>query len=221
MTADLHHQDADAAATAVATPHEAILEAARDLIATGGIEAMSMRAVAERVGVSATAIYHHYVNKQALVDAVVRRAFERFGAEMEAATDREPRGSLARVRAFGEAYVRFALEHEAYFRIIFSIAAPTLRDIDDLPAGAGYPLLCETIEDAMASGEIRRGDVHLMAHYLWAHVHGVVTLALSCRLEKCPQCQTGEEHVALELFRAFGPLLREGVAGPAVRRNEA
>jgi AcrR family transcriptional regulator len=202
-------------------PHGAILEAARDLIAGGGFEAMSMRAVAERVGVSATAIYHHFANKQALVDAVMRRGFEQFGAEMRAATDRHPRGSLQRVRAFGEAYVRFALEHEAYFRIIFSIAAPTVRDIDDLPAGAGYPLLCETIADAMASGEMRRGDVDLMAHYLWAHVHGVVTLALSCRLEKCPQCHAGERHVALELFDAFGPLLRDGIAGPAARREDA
>jgi AcrR family transcriptional regulator len=204
-----------------AGPHETILEAARDLIAEGGIEAMSMRAVAERVGVSATAIYHHYANKQALVDAVVQLAFERFGAEMQVAADRHPRGSLRRVRAFGEAYVRFALEHEAYFRIIFSIAAPTLRNIDELPAGAGYTLLRETIVDAMASGEMRAGDPDLMAHFLWAHVHGVVTLALSCRLEKCPQCHTGEGPVALELFRAFGPLLREGIAGAAAPEADA
>ncbi len=202
-------------------PHEAILEAARDLIAEGGIEAMSMRAVAERVGVSATAIYHHYANKQALVDAVVRVAFERFGAEMQAAVERQRRGSLNRVRAFGEAYVRFAIEHEAYFRIIFSIAAPTLRNLDELPGGAGYPLLLETIREAMASGEMRPADPDLMAHYLWAHVHGVVTLALSCRLEKCPQCKGGEPQVALEMFRVFGPLLRDGIVGPAAREEVA
>jgi len=202
-------------------PHEAILEAARDLIAAGGIEAMSMRAVAERVGVSATAIYHHYANKQALVDAVVRGAFERFGAEMQVAVDREPRGSLRRVRAFGEAYVRFAMEHEAYFRIIFSIAAPTLRNIDELPAGGGYPLLRVTIDEAMASGQMRAADPDLMAHYLWAHVHGVVTLALSCRLEKCPQCKGGEPQVPLQMYRVFEPLLLEGIAGPAATREDA
>jgi AcrR family transcriptional regulator len=202
-------------------PHEAILEAARDLIAAGGIEAMSMRAVAERVGVSATAIYHHYANKQALVDAVVRVAFERFGAEMQAAVEREPQGSLRRVRAFGEAYVRFAMEHEAYFRIIFSIAAPTLRNIDELPAGGGYPLLRATIEGAMASGQMRSADPDIMAHYLWAHVHGVVTLALSCRLEKCPQCKGGEPQVPLQMFRVFQPLLREGIAGPAAHGEDA
>jgi AcrR family transcriptional regulator len=209
------------AGDAAVGPHDAILEAARDLIAEGGIEAMSMRAVAERVGVSATAIYHHYANKQALVDAVVRLAFERFGAEMQAAVDREPRGSLKRVRAFGEAYVRFAIDHQAYFRIIFSIAAPTLRNIDELPAGGGYPLLRETIADAMASGEMRPGDPDVMAHFLWAHVHGVVTLALACRLEKCPQCRGGESQVALEMFRVFGPLLRHGIAGPAGREEDA
>jgi AcrR family transcriptional regulator len=217
-TTDTPQQPAGELATG---SHEAILEAARDLIAEGGIEAMSMRAVAERVGVTATAIYHHYVNKQALVDAVVRLAFERFGAEMQAAVDLHPRGSLRRVRAFGEAYVRFAIEHQAYFRIIFSIAAPTLRNVDELPAGAGYPLLRETIAEAMTSGEMCTADPDVMAHYLWAHVHGVVTLALSCRLEKCPQCQGGEPRVALEMFRVFGPLVRGGIAGPAAREDGA
>ena len=60
-----------------------------------------------------------------------------------------------------------------------------------------------------------------MAHFLWAHVHGVVTLALSCRLEKCPQCHGGEGPVAIELFRAFGPLLRQGIAGAAAPEADA
>lgn len=195
--------------------HDTILDAARDLIAAGGIDAMSMRAVAERVGVSATAIYHHFANKQALVDAVVTQAFERFGTEMQAAAARHPGGSLARVKALGEAYVRFAVENEAYFRVIFSITVPNPRELEELPHGAGYPLLRESIVEAMASGAMRQGDPDLMAHYLWAHVHGVVTLALSCRLEHCPQCQGRTDPIALELYHAFGPMLRDGIAGGA------
>ena len=56
----------------------AILEAARDLLAEGGIDALSMRAVAARVGVSATAIYNYFENKQALVESVISIGFERF-----------------------------------------------------------------------------------------------------------------------------------------------
>jgi AcrR family transcriptional regulator len=193
---------------------EAIIEAARDLIAEGGLEAVSMRAVAERVGVSAAALYHHFANKQALIDQVVSRAFERFGGEMEAAAQQHPVGSLERVAALGEAYVQFSVENEAYFRVIFSIAAPNPRELEELPHGAGYPLLRQSIVDAMATGAMRQADPDLMAHYLWANVHGIVTLALSCRLDQCEQCRGIDEPIALQLFHAFGPLLRAGIEAP-------
>lgn len=191
----------------------AILDATRDLLAEGGIEALSMRAVAERVGVSATAIYHHFENKQALVERVVVDAFDRFGTQLAQAADRHPKGSLARVQAIGQAYVRFAVENETYFRVIFSIEARTPRDPEDLPHGGGYPLLRQSIVDAMATGAMRQADPDLMAHYLWTHVHGIVTLALSCELHECPSCQGQGAHVALEMFDAFGPLLRDGIVG--------
>lgn len=197
----------------------AILDVTRELLAEGGLDALSMRGVAERVGVSATAIYHHFANKQALVDRVVRDAFERFGAEMDQAARRHPAGSLERVEALGRAYVRFAVENENYFRVIFDIGAPHPRELDELPHGAGYPLFRQSIVDAMASGAMRSADPDLMAHYLWAHVHGIVTLALSCRLERCPECQGKEKPIALELLQAFGPFLREGIAGPAGARE--
>jgi AcrR family transcriptional regulator len=192
----------------------AILDATRDLLVSGGIEALSMRAVAERVGVSAAAIYHHFANKQALVDRAVHDAFERFGTELAQAAARFPQGSLERVQAIGQAYVRFAVENETYFRVIFSIAAPHPRSPEELPHGGGYPVLRQAVVDAMASGALRQADPDLMAHYLWTHVHGIVTLALSCRLDHCPECAGEGIPVALDMLEAFGSLLRDGIAGP-------
>lgn len=206
-------------ATADRGPEAALLEATREILASGGLEALSMRAVAERVGVSATAIYHHFANKQALVDRVVHDAFERFGAEMEQAARVHSKGSIERVQALGQAYVRFAMENQTYFRVIFSIATPQPKELDELPHGGGYPFLRQSIVDAMASGAMRQADPDIMAHFLWAHVHGIVTLALSCRLSLCPECEGKEKPVALELLEAFRPLLRAGIAGPAARRE--
>jgi AcrR family transcriptional regulator len=193
--------------------HEAaILDAARDLMAVGGIEAISMRAVADRVGVTATALYHYFQNKQALVDQVVRGAFERFGAELEEAARREPVGSLARVAALGEAYLRFAVEHETYFRVIFRIDLKDPRAMEDLPGGGGYPLLRQCVADAIASGAMRPADPDLVAHYLWMLVHGIVTLVLSCRLRGCEGCRTDAgEPTPLDLFHAFAPFIRHGL----------
>ena len=201
------------------TAESAILAATRELLVAGGIEALSMRAVAERVGLSATAIYHHFANKQALVDRVVHDAFERFGTEMTQAAARHPQGSLERVQALGQAYVRFAVENETYFRVIFSIAAPHPRDPAELPHEGGYPVLRQSIVDAMASGAMREADPDVMAYYLWTHVHGIVTLALSCKLSECGACTGVEVPVALELLHAFGPLLRDGIAGPRAGRE--
>jgi AcrR family transcriptional regulator len=190
----------------------AIVEAARDLIAEGGMAALSMRAVAERVGISATAIYHHFANKKAVIDQVVGRAFERFGAELERSIRQHAKGSLERVAALGEAYIRFATEHGAYFRVIFSIATPNQREVEELPDEAGYPLLRQTVVDAMEAGTMRRGDPDLMAHFLWSLAHGIVTLTLSCRLHGCPQCQGDVDAVALNLFHGFDAWIRHGIA---------
>lgn len=193
---------------------ERILDAARELIAAGGVDAVSMRAVADRVGVSATALYHYFDGKQAIVDQVVRRAFSRFGSYMEAAMRPHPRGSLERVRALGEAYIRFALENQEYFRLIFSIQIPDPRDLEDLPGGGGYPLLRQSVVDAIGAGTMRPADPDLVALYLWSLAHGLVTLVLACRVHGC------EEPGALspiDLFQGFGPFVREGLLADAAR----
>jgi AcrR family transcriptional regulator len=190
----------------------AIVQAARDLLAEGGMAALSMRGVAERVGVSATALYHYFANKQDLVDRVVRWGFERFGTYLETAARRFPKGSIERVHALGEAYLKFALENEEYFRVIFSIQVRDPRAVEDLPGGGGYPLLRQSVVDAMEAGYLRAADPDLVSHFLWATVHGVVTLVLACRLQGCEACMGAEGTSPLELFRAFEPFVRDGLA---------
>lgn len=195
-----------------------IVDAARDLMADGGIDALSMRAVAERVGVSATALYRYFDGKQALVDRVVHAAFARFGAYLEDAMARHPVGSLERVRALGEAYVSFALENREYFRVIFSIQFADPRELDDLPGGGGYHLLRQSVVDAMAQGTMRPADPDLVSLYVWSMVHGLVTLVLACKVEACLECES--PHASpLELFRAFGPFVREGLVAPHARTD--
>jgi AcrR family transcriptional regulator len=198
--------------------HEAaILEATRDLLAERGLAALSMRSVADRVGVSATALYHYFANKQDLVDRVVKSAFERFGTYLDEAIGRYPKGSFDRVRAIGEAYISFAQEHEAYFRVMFSIQLRDhLRTVEDLPGGGGYPRLRQCVVEAMESGVMRPADPDLVSHFLWAAVHGVVTLGLACRLAGCEGCKSDAGDVSpMDLFHAFGPLIRRGLQAPA------
>ena len=194
----------------------AILEAARDLLAGGGLDALSMRAVAARVGLSATAIYHWFENKEALIDRVVLHGFNRSEAYMREAVEEFPRGSVDRVAALGEAYIRFALENREYFKIIFAIQTPVPRHIDDVPGQGGYLVLRECVVDAMEAGTMHRSDPDLVVLYLWSIVHGLVTIFMALDpkdlLSETDCCsELDEKETTIGLFRQFRELVREGL----------
>lgn len=197
-----------------------ILEAARDLLAEGGLEALSMRAVASRVGLSATALYHYFDNKEALVDRVVQHGFHRSEEYLRRAVERLPRGSMERVAALGEAYIRFALENQQYFKIIFSIRHEHPRAIDDVPGRGGYVVLRESVLEAMEAGTIRREDPDIVVLFLWSVVHGLVTIFMACDpaglMDEVGLCRgdCGEPDAIIELFGRFRELIREGLEPP-------
>jgi len=202
----------------------AIMEAARDILATRGVEGLSMRYVAEQVGVSATAIYHYFDGKQDLVNRVVLSAFERFGAYLRQAMWEHPHGSVQRIIALGEAYIRFALENQAYFRVMFNIRPEDRAGLQELPDAGGYHLLRTAVEDAMKAGTIRdeveagsgnagsettlRLHPDLVSMYLWSTAHGLVTLSLSGAADSC---RVAGMSSVLELYKSFLPLVARGV----------
>ncbi len=206
----------------------AILEAARDLLAERGIAGLSMRQVADRVGVSATAIYHYFDGKQALVNCVVLKAFERFGASLKEAMRSEPKGSVERVYALGQAYLRFAFENQAYFRILFSIQPCHRAGLEELPEGGGYDLLREAVAEAISAGSIRsvygpgsegvgkeavhNANADLISLFLWCTVHGLVTLTM-CGVSG--RCDWNGSPSAESLLKAFKPLVSCGIREPA------
>ena len=198
----------------------AILEAARDLLAEGGLDALSMRATAARVGLSATAIYNYFENKQALVDRVVLSGFERFNVYMREAASRAPEGSADRIHALGEAYIRFALENQQYFKVLFTMQPDRQRELDELPEHGGYFLFRQSVVDAMDSGELRRADPDIVVMYLWSHVHGLVTLFLACKPD--PVCShTGKSLNAPELFLRCREFVMDGLRQSGARQLEA
>ncbi len=206
----------------------AILEAARDLLADGGVAGLSMRQIADRVGVTATAIYHYFDGKQDIVNRVVLSAFERFGAYLKDAMSSHPIGSVERLHALGEAYIRFALDNDAYFRVIFSIQPKSQAGIEEIPEGGGYHLLRKAVAEAIQAGAIRgvdiptggEGNIGTIEHeyadvvsmYLWSLVHGLVTLTL-CGAGGWCDCEGKPDPV--ELLKAFSPFVNYGIREPA------
>ncbi len=95
----------------------ALIQAADDIIAEGGIETFSLRAAAKRAGVSPAAPAHHFGSAKGLLTEVALRAFERVGLDIEEAGHSED--VVADVRAVSRAFVAFAVRHPGHFRLMF------------------------------------------------------------------------------------------------------
>lgn len=201
----------------------AIVEAALTILAEGGLSALSMRTVAERVGLSATAIYRYFDGKEDLVGRVVRTGYQRFGQFVAEAAEQHPVGSLERLFALGDAYVRFAFENQEHFRVLYNLQTRP-RNIEELPGSGGYELLRRTVVDAIEAGNLRQGNPDVIAHYMWTSVHGLVTLALACNIE-CRDCSVVRDlpDSAVQLYRDFIPFLADGLrpgSGASAERGD-
>jgi AcrR family transcriptional regulator len=129
-----------------------ILRASRKLFDEKGLEELSLRGVAKRVGITPMAIYRHFDSKEALVDALVLDGLEQWSARVDALP---PAKGLAKIEQIGEAFLDFALEEPRRFEAAFLIHSSKARRYpDDFVAGrspAGTVQL-EAIEQAMADG---------------------------------------------------------------------
>jgi AcrR family transcriptional regulator len=148
----------------------ALIEAGLKLLAEPGAAAPGLREVARAVGVSPTAVYRHFPDKNALLEAMARDGLDRLGrAQAEA--------GKAGFNAVGRAYITFALENPALFRLIFA-NSPDHSPLDwnsDDPDTMPLLRMPAVREIAAKQGE---GEARLFALRAWALVHGLAVLLL-------------------------------------------
>jgi AcrR family transcriptional regulator len=129
---------------------EELLEKAAEAIEEDGVGALSLRAVARRAGVSHGAPAHHFSDKTGLLTALATRAMDRFRATLAHAA-RESRGSERnKLRAIGMAYVCFAAEHPALFRII---TRSEFIHRDDPEFSASYQSTIDMVKDTVIAAQ--------------------------------------------------------------------
>jgi AcrR family transcriptional regulator len=143
----------------------ALLDAADALLDQGGDGAVSLREAARMAGVSPTAAYRHFADKEALLAALALRGFEAFAAAMANAV---AAGEVVPRVARGRAYIRFARARPGRFRLMFG---PLLA------RSAAHPALCVASRQAFAALQAHAtdGDTALRS---WAMVHGLAHLLL-------------------------------------------
>jgi AcrR family transcriptional regulator len=169
-----------------------IVAAAQELIEeTGSASAVTLRAVARRVGIAAPSIYAHFADPEQIVRAVVAQTFDEFLRHLQAARAGidEPR---ARLLAACRAYLAFGAEHPNLYALLFARnptpggaagdQTPDLRlhengeGVDRLVGAESFELLVHDVAATAAEGASRTEDPFLTATALWVALHGLVLL---------------------------------------------
>lgn len=156
-----------------------ILDATTELLLeTGHAKAVSIRAVAQRVGVTSPSIYLHFADKDALLDAVCARYFEKLDEEMQRVATGQT-STIEVLRAQGLAYVRFARQTPELYRIATMGDPSPGSDVDLTLNSSAFQHMKATIETLMAEGVYPRGDATGAALELWTAAHGVAALLIT------------------------------------------
>ena len=159
-----------------------LIAAALELVETAGTQGLSLREIARKAGVSHAAPYRHFANKEELLAAVAEQGFRTLAqrvVEQEAAA---PQEVLARFEAIAIAYVEFAAENPAHFRVMFSpeiadIAKhPSLQEVRDSTAGLLRSGVAEVLAGTGAIGS--KVDVDDFTLLAWSLVHGLASLVV-------------------------------------------
>lgn len=159
-----------------------ILTAARTLFEETGIDAVSMRAVGARAGLSAAALYTYFPAKLDLVRAIWSDAVGLLTSRLAAISAAQP-DPLAALVDLGRAYADFALQDPLRFRILFLWGGESLHDafLNQPEPQIPYRLLRDRVEEARALGRLAAdADPDLVAQTVWSAVHGAVTLTITC-----------------------------------------
>ena len=170
----------------------ALLTEASSMLAEGGPGAVTLRALAERTGVSRTAPYRHFESKDALLEAVAAEGFARLQTLIRKLAegipaDASPADMRAHFERVGAAYVRFAERYPEHYRLMYGSNAlvraehPALHDA----AESAYDGLVALIQMAQAQGALRSDPpAEQMAYVAWGLVHGLASLIVDGQMER-------------------------------------
>jgi AcrR family transcriptional regulator len=197
---------------------EKILNAARELFAEKGYEAVSMRMIADRIEYSPTAIYLHFRDKDALFQELCHSDFLALaGVFRQIGRVSDP---IERLRKIGLLYAQFAREKPNHYRLMFMTPRPPV-DMTELqqahrgnPEEDAYAFLVQTVADGCAEGCYRPelcGNPEQLAQLVWSGVHGVVSLRIAKCHDQWIDWADEQESVEMMIDLMFRSIMREPV----------
>jgi AcrR family transcriptional regulator len=158
-----------------------ILNAARELFMSEGYERVTMRRIADAIEYSPTAIYQHFQDKDALVNALCA---DEFGQLLKALPQQPPADPVDAIRQLGLAVARVGLSHPNHDPVM--VITGHHQGEPSQEGQQAFALLRAAVERAVASGRFRDEGVDAIAQVLWASLHGVVALLVTYEPQQFP-----------------------------------
>ena len=186
---------------------EIVAATERLLIDTGSVDAVSIRAVADAVGVTPPSIYIHFAHKEDLIFEVCARNFRALDAVIEQATCDEC-DPLDEVKAIGRAYIAFGLDHPEQYRLLFMTRTITLdpeQMRERIMDVSGFTRVVSATQRCIDEGAFVPGDAFTIACGLWIGVHGITSLFISKPTFPWPDRDQLVDHVLDVYCRGLAP----------------
>jgi AcrR family transcriptional regulator len=178
------------------------MDAARDLFVQKGIEAVTMREIAKRIGYSATSIYLHFADKRALLRAICEADFAAMASNIKAIL--EIQDATQRLIAISNSYAKFALKYPNHYQLMYMTphARYGISVQDEFKNNLekdAYFQLRTVVNDVFYEGKFRQewNDVDLIAQTLWAGIHGVCSLQITMPKEEWINWRPVESRLAM------------------------
>jgi len=158
----------------------ALIKAGVEILAKDGVIGLSLRKVAARAGVSHTAPYSHFVDKQALIAAISTEGFRQLYERMSAVAEEYKTKPSMQLMEVGWAYVQFALDDRDRFKVMFSGILEKEKIYPEFVTESqrNFQLVKMVVEANQAAGVLRSGPSDLVALSAWAIIHGFSMLLL-------------------------------------------
>ena len=160
---------------------EEFITIAMDFIAKEDVEKLTLKVLSDATGTSRSAIYKHFKNKDALIETIIEKGFDKFDAETTPYLKDKNKTLIDRFYLTGKLYVEFAKNNPNLYRLLFGKKYAHIRErllnIKDEDC-SGFAALKKMIEDGQKQGILKKEDSYRQAIVIWATMHGISSLII-------------------------------------------
>ena len=165
---------------------EALLQTALEIIDTEGLDTITLRDLTQRLGTSRSAVYRHFVSKEALILGVIEKGYGELDLLITPIFQDRSRSVAERFEVMGKTYLNFAIEHPNLYRLLFGenfrYEREEMCDYKDENQATGLYALIGLLLEAQEEGIIAQENPIIQAATIWASIHGLASLLIDGHL---------------------------------------